>query len=306
MPQLKFTTLDVFTTTRYLGNPLAIVDVPAGQDVSTAQMQTVAREFNLSETLFLHASTTGQDGREEWRVRIFVTNAEIPFAGHPTIGAACFALGALGEEAGGKLICNAGPIEVEYKDGVAVASIPHNFHQHTQYALTFDDVYAIHPSLKVTGKKPDGITVASPVKGMNFICIQLPDLETLGQIETNGPEPKIKLDDEWNEGLVGSLLYVFTDKPAKGDDAVVKVRTRMIIGSLEDPATGSASCALCAYLALEMKLGRKTKFELTQAVEMGRKSDIGVELTLNESLDAVERMELRGSSVKVMEGMIEI
>lgn len=305
MPQLKFVTLDVFTTTRYLGNPLAIVETPAGQDVSTTQMQTVAREFNLSETLFLHQSTVGPDGQPEWRVRIFVTNMEIPFAGHPTIGAACFALSAISSNARGKLICNAGPIEVQYDNGVALASIPHNFHRHVQYPPTVDDVYAIHPSLRATGKKPTSIAVASPVKGMNFICIELPELETLGRIDTTGPEPKVKLDDEWNEGLVGSFLYVVTDRPSNGD-GVVKVRTRMLMGSLEDPATGSASCALCAYLALELKLGRTTRFELTQAVEMGRKSDIGVILTLNEELDAVQRMELSGSAVKVMEGTIEI
>lgn len=305
MPQFKFVTLDVFTTTRYLGNPLAIVQIPASQNVSTEQMQTVAREFNLSETLFLHGSTPGQDGSPEWRVRIFVTNMEIPFAGHPTIGAACFALSALGQKTKGKLICNAGPIDIRYDNGVAVASIPHNFHRHSQYPLTIDGVYAIHPSLEATGQKPIAITVASPVKGMNFVCIELPDLETLGQIDTSGPEPRVKLDDEWNEGLVGSLLYVITDLPSSGE-GVVKVRTRMLMGSLEDPATGSASCALCAHLALELQLGRSIKFELTQAVEMGRNSDIGVVLTLNENHDGVERIELSGSAVKVMQGMIEI
>jgi PhzF family phenazine biosynthesis protein len=304
MTQLKFFTVDVFTTTRYLGNPLAIVEVLNGQDVSQSQMQTVAREFNLSETIFVHEPTSGQNGVPEWRVRIFVTNMEIPFAGHPTIGAATHALSSLGVPKG-KLLCNAGPIEVEYGDGIAKASIPHNFHKHTQYPLTLNDVYAIHPSLKATGTKPTSVNITSPVKGMNFICIELPDLETLGQVTVTGPEPQAKLDDDWNEGLIGSFLYVITDRPSS-EDGVVKVRTRMLMGALEDPATGSASCALCAHLALELQLGRTTKFELTQAVEMGRKSDIGVVLTLNEGMDAVEKMELSGSAVKVMEGVIEI
>lgn len=81
--QLSFVTLDVFTQERYLGNPLAVVKVPAGQDVSTEVMQTIAREFNLSETIFVHEGTKaeGSAGVVEWRVRIFLTTRELPFAG---------------------------------------------------------------------------------------------------------------------------------------------------------------------------------------------------------------------------------
>jgi predicted PhzF superfamily epimerase YddE/YHI9 len=74
---------------------------------------------------------------------------------------------------------------------------------------------------------------------------------------------------------------------------------------MEDPATGSASCGLSALLAMKLKLGKNTTFEITQAVEMGRQSDIGVVITLKDSMDAVESMELSGSSVKVMEGTVE-
>lgn len=79
--QLSFVTLDVFTQTRYAGNPLAVVRVPDGLDLPTEQMLLIAKEFNLSETLFLHDGKKGVDGVFEWRVRIFVTNGEIPFAG---------------------------------------------------------------------------------------------------------------------------------------------------------------------------------------------------------------------------------
>ncbi len=305
MPQLQFITLDVFTTTRYLGNPLAVVRIPKGQDVSQQQMQTIAREFNLSETIFLHEQTTASDGIPEWRVRIFVTNAEIPFAGHPTIGAAVHALGTLATETSkGRLICNAGPIDITYGNGVALANVPHNFHHHVQHPPTLEDVYKLHPSLERHGAKPKSIDIASPVKGMNFICIELDSLETLGKVDVYGPEATARLDDGWDEGLVGSFLYVIVNNLSK-DDAVVKVRTRMLMGSLEDPATGSASCGLSAFLGMKLKLARTTTFELTQGVEMGRQSDIGVGITLDESMDAVEKMELRGSAVKVMEGVLE-
>lgn len=305
MPQLSFVTLDVFTRTRYLGNPLAIVRIPPGQDVSTESMQTIAQEFNLSETLFIHEGQTGNDGTTEWRVRIFVTNAEIPFAGHPTIGASVYALGTLANNARkGRLICNAGPIEVDYADGVAKASIPHNYHHHLEHKVSEDEVYALHPALKKAAHPPKAMDLVSPVKGMNFVCIELPDLETLGLIDFSGPVPSLPLDKDWDVGLIGSFLYVITDPGSPGAETV-KVRARMLIGSLEDPATGSASCGLSALLAMKLKLGRTTKFEITQAVEMGRKSDIGVLLTLKEGLEEVEKCELSGSAVKVMEGVVE-
>ena len=80
---LAFHTLDVFTDTAFTGNPLAVV---LGADaLTTAQMQIIAREFNLSETIFVQAPA--QPGHRA-RVRIFLPGAEIPFAGHPTLGSA--------------------------------------------------------------------------------------------------------------------------------------------------------------------------------------------------------------------------
>jgi PhzF family phenazine biosynthesis protein len=85
--QLPFTTLDVFTTTRYEGNPLAVVHVPSNlaQQLTTAQLDQIAKEFNLSETIFIYLDDESADGKQErapeWKVRIFTTEGEIPFAG---------------------------------------------------------------------------------------------------------------------------------------------------------------------------------------------------------------------------------
>ena len=73
----KFVTLDVFTENRFEGNPLALVHVPADSPITQEQKQAIAREFNLSETVFLHAD----DGSPERRLDIFVPSTEIPFAG---------------------------------------------------------------------------------------------------------------------------------------------------------------------------------------------------------------------------------
>jgi PhzF family phenazine biosynthesis protein len=92
--KLSFVTLDVFTRQRYAGNPLAVVLLPDNpedpgkapkdkeEDISTGALQLVAREFNLSETVFVYpARASEKDGVLEWRIRIFLVNAEITFAG---------------------------------------------------------------------------------------------------------------------------------------------------------------------------------------------------------------------------------
>ena len=83
--KLEYAIVDVFTDKRYTGNPLAIVRVPASLKLTQDQKQSIAQEFNLSETTFWHEPKEG-DEPNTWTVDIFMVNAELPFAGHPTIG----------------------------------------------------------------------------------------------------------------------------------------------------------------------------------------------------------------------------
>jgi PhzF family phenazine biosynthesis protein len=132
--QLEFVTLDVFTSQPYQGNPLAIVRIPHGTEVSQEQKQAIAREFNLSETTFLHENADGANDNV-WTVDIFMVSQELPFAGHPTIGTACYVLSRTAQEqdihegiieASFKL--KAGPVKLQYDvvKGTARASIPHD------------------------------------------------------------------------------------------------------------------------------------------------------------------------------------
>lgn len=271
-------------------------------------MQAIAREFNLSETVFLYlnddAAASGDRAAvvPQWRARIFMTDAELPFAGHPTIGTACHALGSLARGAAqGRLHVPAGAVEAAFADGVARAAIPHNVHLHTETPFAVAELEALQPRLRGRAGVR-GIDVVSPVRGMTFVCVELEDLETLGLVECTGKRPEAKLDADWDVGFVGALFYVKTGEREGGRQ--VSVRTRMIEGVLEDPATGSAACGLAAFLSLRRGV-KEVAYEITQAVEMGRQSDIGVAVTLNDGLDAVERLELSGSSVKVMEGKVE-
>lgn len=118
--KLEFVTLDVFTAKPYEGNPLAIVRVPSGRTLSQEQKQIIAREFNLSETTFLHEKAAATED-DEWTVDIFMISKELPFAGHPTVGTACYILGRSARERGiqsgtmnAKFNLKAGRVNLQY------------------------------------------------------------------------------------------------------------------------------------------------------------------------------------------------
>jgi PhzF family phenazine biosynthesis protein len=159
-PQLEFVTVDVFTSQPYKGNPLAIVRIPHGTEVSQEQKQAIAREFNLSETTFLHENST--DSQESaWIVDIFMVTQELPFAGHPTIGTACYVLSRTAQERGiqdgiikASFKLKAGPVRLEYDvaKGTARAAIPHDVLVGMQSTLVdrrTDCLHQPHPREKV-------------------------------------------------------------------------------------------------------------------------------------------------------------
>lgn len=324
MPSLSFLTLDVFTDTRYLGNPLAIVRIPPGHPSppTQAQKQAIAKEFNLSETIFLHETPEPPADAEEETVQvdIFTLDQELPFAGHPTVGAGFYLHTLRPRSARGNtpppslsLLTKAGPIPVRTLPGDVVAlTVPHDTHLH-KAELVSKEMLSLFPTVAHEDYHLElcSVPVFSVVKGMTFALPRLASLEALGRVT---PSPNLAapaLDAPWDGGLVGVLFYVVISREATGDMWVWKIRSRMILGLLEDPATGSASCALAAYLALVeggRRGVRRHRFELVQGVEIGRESRIGVEVELEGGARGVERVErvvLSGTAVKVMEGVIE-
>ncbi len=311
--ELPFETYDVFTDTPYRGNPLAVVTVPADLPAppTQAQKQAVAREFNLSETIFVHEPASPSTARA---VDIFVTNAEIPFAGHPTIGAAVSLLRGAGGGGVDTIITKAGPIPVSSTGpDAARAALPHNVHLHAKKLRDLSsaaDLAGLSTVAAVRAAELDA-PIYSIVKGMSFILIELPSLDVLAQAAASpftGPVGAL-LDDGWQTGLCCRFYFVRTGAPRRGEDdgvEVVTVRTRMIDALCEDPATGSASSALCCYLsaALGEQKTDKRRYELTQGVEMGRESNIVVEVTMKDK--AIDQVHLSGKAVKVMKGTLII
>jgi PhzF family phenazine biosynthesis protein len=258
-------------------------------------MQQVAIEFNLSETVFLEpppstAAPADASMPRSAKISIFTTTQELPFAGHPTIGTAAHLLHHTPSPPPA-ILTNAGPIPIRRAPHSAAvrAQIPHNIHIHAGPA--------------------NGATAVSIVKGMTFVLTPVPTLAGLGALAPNAvparPLPA-SLDPGWREGLAERYFYHELGPDAAGATAV---RARMFADGFEDPATGSAACALAACLSLRREAADGAgpfRFAVTQGVELGRESLIGVEVWRTEDGKGVRDIWLEGEVVRVMEGVIEV
>ncbi|CAK5276696.1 unnamed protein product [Mycena citricolor] len=296
-PHLRFTKLDVFTSTPFSGNPLAIVHVPPNVTLSQDEKQLVAREFNLSETVFHHE----QDSHDPVTIDIFTTTEELPFAGHPTIGSGFHLLSIAPDRDTVTLRTKAGDIPVVQEGGMVKLQVPIDFKTHPSLAIPQlkTPQAALHDADFVHGRT-GAEACASIVKGMTFVLLALASEDALARM---GPYPaRLTVPDAetvlgpWGVGFAG--VYAFFERA----DGVV--RTRMFDGTLEDPATGSAASTLAGWLALRRGPGVHV-VDILQGVEMGRRSEIKVTVRVGDD-GVIQRIELEGAAVKVMEGFVDI
>ncbi|KAE8836214.1 hypothetical protein PTNB73_04175 [Pyrenophora teres f. teres] len=298
--KLEFVTLDVFTAKPYEGNPLAIVQIPNGYILSQDQKQTIAREFNLSETTFLHEKTTATED-DEWTVDIFVTTRELPFAGHPTVGTACYVLGRTARERG----IESGTMNAKFNLKAGRVDLDHIHKKRCNK----NEILVWQPQLAEAhqqGKTQahDDFPVVSIVKGMTFVLVELENEEVLSMVSLAGRALVVDgLNSDWCDVLTGTYFFV---RMGKSEDGTTRLRTRMIEGALEDPATGSAASDLAAYLSLtEGRSNETLRYEIIQGVEMGRRSEILIEIDLTQDR-AISKLYLKGGAVEVMEGRLTV
>ncbi|KAF4453915.1 phenazine biosynthesis protein [Fusarium austroafricanum] len=310
---LQFTTLDVFTTTAFEGNPLAVVTIPPPSQLpplTQNQKQRIAREFNLSETVFIH-DVEDRDATNERQINIFTPDRELPFAGHPTIGTALF----LKSQGVKTMIAKAGRLEIEFQqDGSARVLIPHNVRLHKTvlpqpgYEAGADD------KLIKVAEAEKGARLFSIVQGMTFALVELPSLDLLGAAKI-GAMSYISgdlQDDGWKHDFDSRRYYFVllnSEISADGKQFVQNIRTRLVKLSMEDPATGSAACALSCYSALHKLSAGSIRFQITQGVEMGRESLIVVDVEVETGDDGermVKSVHLSGRAVEVMKGTVRV
>jgi trans-2,3-dihydro-3-hydroxyanthranilate isomerase len=288
---------DVFTETRFGGNQLAVL--PEAVGLSTQQMQEIAREFNFSETTFVFPARAGHTRH----VRIFTPAREIPFAGHPNIGTA-FVLASAGEfgEIKSSLTVTfeeeSGLVSVTIQEaGGKVASCELTAPQALSFGKTLP-VELMAAAISIDSKeivtKTHGPQVASV--GLPFIMVELGDRSVLerARISMSGFEALAAED-------VMPDVYLYT----RGTDGF-DIRARMfapLSGVPEDPATGSANCALAGLLAhYSQDSNGSFSWRIAQGVEMGRPSTL---IARAEKKDGVvQTTRIGGATVLVSEGMI--
>jgi len=305
---LAFATVDVFTTTPFKGNQLAVVRIPPELNLSQETKQTIACEFNLSETVFLHDPQVSHAQR---RLDIFTLSQELPFAGHPVIGAACYICQHLETETDQTImLCKAGPVTCHYdrKDNFMEVETPHNVHIHSQ-TVSGKAVLKTQPYLSNILAATYDFPIVSLVRGLSFILINLPSITPyMEKLEAGTAciDPSsAKLDEGWEPSLIGFYFYVIISHP---NEIVQKIRTRMLEPSVgEEAATGSAACTLACYLALkDGGSGRTYQYSIEQGVEMGRASEIHVRVTLDTESKTVHSVVLAGRAVLVTQGLLHL
>lgn len=285
-----------------------------GNALSQERKQQIAREFNFSETVFLHDAEPGQPRKLD----IFTTTEELNFAGHPVIGTAHYIFMYLERQQSSfkpngrqstTILTKAGIIPIHFNPyrQVAAAEVPYNVHIHSKETPKAR-VLACQPSLKSmpdAAKMKESYPAVSIVKGMTFTLVDLTDTPSLMAALKVGEAPQPDLDKDWAPSFGGCIYYAQLPADDKEQPPIHKLHVRMIAIGLEDPATGSGNCALSAYLALQ-KGGKNAKhvFAVEQGVEMGRKSQLCVEIDLNEDGTSVAGVNLSGRATFIAEGRL--
>jgi trans-2,3-dihydro-3-hydroxyanthranilate isomerase len=293
----KFFTLDVFTDKRFAGNPLAVVLEPEGLD--TAAMQTIAREFNLSETVFVFPPA---DKANRASLRIFTPGRELPFAGHPTVGTAVL-LGRVdgGGERAFVMEEKVGPVPCHVTATGADSG-------HARFELprlpeiagqpSDNAIIAAALSLSAGDIGADGWGVQRWSAGNPFTVVPVASLDVVARAR-----PDMAHFEKAFGGGFAAPFVVSRRAAEAGHD----FHARMFapgVGVAEDPATGSAAAAFAGYLAAHAgyRDGEHT-VRIEQGYEMGRPSVM--ELTLKIAGGKLAGASIGGGAVVVMEGSIE-
>jgi trans-2,3-dihydro-3-hydroxyanthranilate isomerase len=293
MTPRRYAILDVFTGTPLTGNPLAVVQ--DADDLTTAQMQAIAREFNLSETVFLRPPGA-PDRRAD--LRIFTPGVEMPFAGHPTLGAAIY-LGLTGEAGAFRLGVPAGPIDCLVRESgprlgearFVSPGAPRSFGPGPDAAACAAALGLAAEEIGLAGHAPSLFGVALP---MTFAPVA--SLEALARIRVDAAALAAATDPRHH------ALTAYT----RAGPGVWRMRMfAPDVGVPEDPATGSMAAAFMGVLArFEGLADGRHEALLHQGVEMGRPSRIAVDFTVSAGESGPAG--IAGEAVIVAEGVLHV
>jgi trans-2,3-dihydro-3-hydroxyanthranilate isomerase len=292
--KLQYVLLDVFTDTPLAGNPLAVV---LGADKLTdSEMQKIAAEFNLSETVFIQRPKAE---RHTATLRIFTPRVELPFAGHPTVGASVV-LGLQQRISAVRLEETVGLItSVVEKKSRTVGHARFSLPRLPAIVGSAPEIAVIAPTLGLDFEDigTDRFKPALCSAGVPFYLVPVKDADALARIRLE----RRGWDQVYPEG--NHSVYVFTPTP---EDSAAAFAARMFspgMGIPEDPATGAAAAALLALLAPYYADGAH-EIRLRQGREMGRPSHITLQLRKQDGV--FTHGGIGGDAVIIGEGSLEL
>ncbi len=279
MARFRYVVADVFTDTPLQGNPVAVFT--DAREIPDEKLQQIAREMNLSETVFVYKP----EGDGHARIRIFTPSIEMPFAGHPTLGTAFILSGPLQLE------------EIRLETGMGV--VPVRLERDDSGRIVFGRMAQPLPTIEPYGDEAELFDILGvggselPVElydnGVKHVYVALPS-----EGEVAGLRPHLGRLPE---------PYCFNCFAGEGS----RWKTRMFApasGVAEDPATGSAAGPLALHLARHGRIAFGDEIEISQGVEVGRPSTLFARV--EGSADDVQRVEVGGSAVTVARGELSV
>ena len=281
MSRFRYVIADVFTDTPLQGNQVAVFT--DAREIPEDKLQPIAREMNFSETVFVYTP----EGDRHAKIRIFTPLAELPFAGHPTLGTAFILSAPLSLEEI-KLETGAGviPVRLEREDGRIV------FGRMTQPLPTVEPYDGEEQLLEILGVARSELPVEVYDNGIRHVYVCLGSEDEVAAVRPD----LARLAEE-------SAAMGFSCFAGKGK----RWKTRMFApagGVPEDPATGSAAGPLALHLARHGLIAFGEEIEISQGVEVGRPSKLYARV--EGSADEVERVEVGGSAVTVARGELSV
>jgi trans-2,3-dihydro-3-hydroxyanthranilate isomerase len=293
--ELEYFVVDVFTESALEGNPLAVVMNTGGLTVE--RMQAIAREFNLSETTFIERRGGEVERAEGVRVRIFTTQEELNFAGHPTLGTASVLKRYAPETVEAdkvKLALNVGAVPVRFS-GVGL------YGEMTQRDPEFGAELEGAEVARLTGLALDDLDPLLPPQvvstGTEFAIVVLRSAEALARLRVNQQEAT-----PWLRARGARWFYVLgpAGKQSGGEGHAWRARMQFYGG--EDPATGSGAGCAISYLVGRGAVASGVSIHVRQGLEIGRPSDLF--LSARRESSRVTDVQVAGSTVFVAKGQL--
>ena len=299
----EFIQLDVFTQTALAGNPLAIF--PDARGLNDAEMQALAREMNLSETTFIFPRDGATEARQGKRVRIFTVEAELPFAGHPTLGTALYLYASeSAKPAEITLDLKAGKIPVRFTANSQNAGGDRVdgqvFGEMRQRDPEFGTALSREEVARVIEIAVDEISSEWPIQpvstGLTFTIVPFRNRQTLSDLKFSYIQAA-----EFLRNTGANFFYFLCPERREGR---LEARARMFFYGGEDPATGSAAGCAASWMVQHGVAKSDEQVVIRQGIECRRPSEMHVRATREGG--RVTNVRVGGYAVEILRGTVAL